>query len=331
MARPGLRNHPKFLMLVRMLRMPAPHVLGHLEFLWSVAYENGDPLIGTADHIELACGWTGDPGVLFTALLNCGGTGRAGFIEPSESGVVMDVTDALQYRVHDLFDHAPNYVSSRADHEMERSAEKVCECCCYAYRSSEKHSKFCSNRCRQKHYRNALRGITDVLRTGVTNVTERYEPPAPAPAPINKYNTSAKVADVGKVLALDLSEERPKKDKKKAPSTEHAKLRTYFCERWKSLNGSDYPWNFGRDDAHASRILKHFANDLGKAQDLIDRYLDDGDAWYADKGHQLGLLVSGLAKFVALPKIASGNGFIRAECTEEIQEIAQPTVILKDT
>jgi hypothetical protein len=56
MARPGLRLHPKFLRLCHLLQEPAPHVLGHLEFLWETAYEAGDSEIGDETGVELTAG-----------------------------------------------------------------------------------------------------------------------------------------------------------------------------------------------------------------------------------------------------------------------------------
>jgi hypothetical protein len=113
MGRPGLMNHPKMNRLVYMLGEPKPHVRGYLELLWEVAYECGDARIGDAVDVELAACWPGEPGKLCKALLECGGEGRAGFLEevPGEPG---------RYQVHDLYDHAPEYVRKRMDREEAR-------------------------------------------------------------------------------------------------------------------------------------------------------------------------------------------------------------------
>jgi hypothetical protein len=71
MARPGLKNHPKFRRLVFVLKEPIPHVLGYLECLWMVAYECGDPLIGDQTDVELAAEWPGERGKLCKALSEC--------------------------------------------------------------------------------------------------------------------------------------------------------------------------------------------------------------------------------------------------------------------
>lgn len=108
MARPGLKVDPKFRRLVFLLKEAVPHVLGYLECLWSVAYESGDPLIGDKIDIELAAEWPGEAGKLCQALLDCR------FIDESEPG---------RFSIHDLFDHAPDYVRRRMERETERQAK----------------------------------------------------------------------------------------------------------------------------------------------------------------------------------------------------------------
>jgi hypothetical protein len=189
MARPGLTIHRKFKRACHEAgSLPPPHLLGHLEMIWLAAYEAGDPFIGDATNVELAAGWTGEPGKLFAALLNAGGQNSAGFIEPVEGR-----PDC--YQVHDLFDHAPAYVHNRQQKEAERKKEKTCDQCGSPYRSTETHSRFCGDACKQANYRASKKGdptppkagrVTqrhEPVRNGVTHVTQRYEPPAPAPAP----------------------------------------------------------------------------------------------------------------------------------------------------
>lgn len=112
MARPGLDKNPKFRRLVRQLGLPRPYVRGLLETLWECAYENGDAVIGDSAAIEAAAEWPGEDGVLTDALLDAGG-GRAGFIEPVEG-------QPDRYQIHDLWDHAPDYVRRRRSRELER-------------------------------------------------------------------------------------------------------------------------------------------------------------------------------------------------------------------
>ena len=105
MARPNLRGHRKFRRLVFLLGMPAPHILGHLEFVWQAAYESGDERIGDRVDLELAAEWPGEKGAFAQASID------AGFFDEDEHGVVT---------VHDLWDHAPDYVERRAKKEADR-------------------------------------------------------------------------------------------------------------------------------------------------------------------------------------------------------------------
>jgi hypothetical protein len=91
----------------------APLALGCLELMWEKCYQNGDDYLGDEIDVEAAALWPGDSGVLCRALLNAGGEGKAGFIEPVEGRPGI-------YRCHDLFDHAPRYVGNRLKREIER-------------------------------------------------------------------------------------------------------------------------------------------------------------------------------------------------------------------
>jgi hypothetical protein len=61
MARPGLRNHPKFRLLCHLLGEIDAHVWGYVEMMWEVGYESGNPVLGDHVQVELACGWRGEP------------------------------------------------------------------------------------------------------------------------------------------------------------------------------------------------------------------------------------------------------------------------------
>lgn len=103
MARPGLMRHRKFARLERLLGSKAL-AMGHLEILWEVAYECGDDLLGDAGDVETLGAWQGEPGRLSSALL------ESGFLDSTPEGL----------RVHDLWDHAPEYVKKRRKREAER-------------------------------------------------------------------------------------------------------------------------------------------------------------------------------------------------------------------
>jgi hypothetical protein len=109
MARPGLLTHRKFIRLARLLRSDAL-AYGHLGIIWDACYEAGDDNIGSAEDLEYLARWQGEAGLLASALL------EAGFI---------DVDDAAIHRVHDLYDHAPDYVQRRMEREHQRRAKGV--------------------------------------------------------------------------------------------------------------------------------------------------------------------------------------------------------------
>jgi len=120
MGRPGLTNHRKFRRLSRSLGS-AIIARGVLELLWEACYDSGDDYLGTGEDIENGVGWTGPKGELALALVACGLPEGHGFIEPctpdAQSG-------AITYRVHDLWHHAPEYVTKRHKRELARR-EKV--------------------------------------------------------------------------------------------------------------------------------------------------------------------------------------------------------------
>lgn len=103
MARPGLINHRKFKLLARLIGDRAK-ALGHLEFLWAAAYENGDEFLGGSDEVEALAEWDGEPGELLKYML------KSGFIDQNGKG----------FMVHDLWDHAPDYVRKRRERELTR-------------------------------------------------------------------------------------------------------------------------------------------------------------------------------------------------------------------
>ena len=124
MGRPGLSLDKKFRRLAHDLddfqagfgRMLAR---GSLELLWDTAYESCTDEVGDAFDVEAAAEWRGPAGRLVKALLEAGGPGKAGFIEEGGSSWWPEGTPGT-YRVHDLWDHAPEYARKRAEREEER-------------------------------------------------------------------------------------------------------------------------------------------------------------------------------------------------------------------
>lgn len=199
MARPTLFTHRKYLRLIHDLGEPEPLVLGCLELMWNAAYQTGDPLLGDETDVELAAKWPGGKGIFCAALH------KQGFLDRLEDG---------RFQVHDLLDHAPEYVASRARREEERRKEKVCANpeCKQVFHSSEAHARYCSDACKQEGYRlrknervtegcyaapsqdaaptpikqGVVTECDEGLRNSYEPVTSCYAPPAPAPAPAPK-------------------------------------------------------------------------------------------------------------------------------------------------
>lgn len=116
MARPGLTNHRKFRRLAKNLGS-AVIARGVLELIWESCYESGDEYVGTAEDIDQLIGWTGETGIVALALVAAGLPEGHGFLEPVEAE---EAGGPLRYRVHDLWHHAPDYVTKRRKREMER-------------------------------------------------------------------------------------------------------------------------------------------------------------------------------------------------------------------
>lgn len=115
MARPGLTTHRKFRRLARALGSTLM-ARGALELMWESAYECGDDYVGTAQDLEALVGWAGEAGALARALADAGAPEGRGFIEP----ISADMDAVQRYRIHDLWHHAPEYVSKRRKRELER-------------------------------------------------------------------------------------------------------------------------------------------------------------------------------------------------------------------
>jgi hypothetical protein len=140
MARPTLFTHPKFFRLAALVGGRAV-ALGSLELIWSAAYASGDAVIGDADTLEAVADWRGVGGGLAEALV------VSGFVDQVDG----------ELAVHDLYDHAPDYVRKRRAREEARRA-------------------------RGAAVRDMGEGDRSVTGQGRT-VTAVVRPPAPAPAP----------------------------------------------------------------------------------------------------------------------------------------------------
>lgn len=105
-ARPGLFKNKKFARLSRTLKSQAL-AAGVLELLWHACYEACDERVGSAADVAFSVAWT-DRKVNIAAALR-----DAGFLDddPEHPG---------EFRVHDLWDHAPQYVTRRMEREQAR-------------------------------------------------------------------------------------------------------------------------------------------------------------------------------------------------------------------
>lgn len=101
MAKIELRQNPKFRRLARLLNLRDPYLVGHLECMWHVAYQRAarrdEAHFSDATEVEGAADWFGEEGVLCQALVDCR------FLDVVADG----------YRVHDIADHAPDFVAKR--------------------------------------------------------------------------------------------------------------------------------------------------------------------------------------------------------------------------
>lgn len=113
MARLGFTKHRKFLRLAAALGGDRARALGVCEFMWASRGEELTDYLGDATDVAMICEWSGDPDALVAALSECGGEGRSGLIDPVEG-------KHGKWKVHDLWDHIPDYVRKRLARETDR-------------------------------------------------------------------------------------------------------------------------------------------------------------------------------------------------------------------
>jgi len=317
-ARPGMMEHRKFVRLVAMLGLPRAHVRGLLECLWDVAYQCGQEYLGDVVDVELAAGWSGEAGRLCKALVECGGNGAVGFIEPvtdrdghpsqsasGDPGIGFKggsaVTDGpVRYRVHDLFDHAPEYVTGRAQREEERRKIKQCDRCKNAYHSPDQRSKFCSPACRTAAWRERHeKGVTDCdgeIRHGdgsLRSVTPRDGTPAPAPAPKRQDKDRDASAAPGGAGGSPPELELTPPDGKTAPrgqagrrrdrvaNPDLPKLIRHYETEFERTQGAT-PLIQEADGIAAARVLRGRTYDQAAA--LVTKFLEQPDKWTKSHG-----------------------------------------------
>lgn len=246
MARPNLRTHRKFKRLVAMLGMPEPHVRGHLEYLWEAAYENGEEFIGDSVDVELAASWTGESGQLTDALTTCGGEGRIGFIENIDG----------DYFIHDLWDHAPEYVQKRRQREIERQ------------KTGAELSKNTPRGGQRRTMPAEWRTTADEQQTAA----DCGAPPAPAPAPAHAHaHNKARTAEAEAPAEFEMFwETYPRHiDKKRALKAWKARIKDGYSPEAIHTAAKNYAAHC-RANKTEEKFVKHPATFVGPDLPFLD-------------------------------------------------------------
>lgn len=101
MPKPELRDHRKFLKMIRLLgNIPVSHAIGYLDCMWNRGYQTGSPFVGDAHDVESAAVYPGEPGTFAAAAF------EAGFLDQDPDG---------NFIIHDLWEHAPSYAKKRIE------------------------------------------------------------------------------------------------------------------------------------------------------------------------------------------------------------------------
>lgn len=96
----------------------------------------------------------------------------------------------------------------------------------------------------------------------------------------------------------------PAKKPRKEPTGPHHEAIRSFCSKWQARYGCSYPFNAGKDAAAVKFVLGQVGGDVARFGAVVDRYLADGDPFYADDRHSLGILRAKLARWlVAAPSV----------------------------
>lgn len=156
--------------------------------------------------------------------------------------------------------------------------------------------------------------------------TEKREEKKGASAPSPAFAATLETAGDDPALAgrksaaAKTTKRKPKSKPAEDARPEHAEVREFFRARWKAINGSDYPWDYGKDDTLLKRVLDHTERDSERAKATIDAFLEDEDQWLRDRGHAIRFLLSNLTRYLARQARppADDNGFVRAPVTDEL-------------
>lgn len=174
MARPTLFSHPKLRRLAYILAVPVPHAVGHLECLWHVAYEAGQPVFRDRIDVELAAQWQGEQGKLCEALVEVR---------------LLDVNAQGNFSIHDFHDHCPDYVRLRSQREGERKKRYGPRGRSQPAQSDNADVAQAAQAANQENHVGLIPTITDDNRPMPTNSDERrlssviVPTPSPTPTP----------------------------------------------------------------------------------------------------------------------------------------------------
>lgn len=253
MAKPDLFNHRKFKRLAQMLHpMPFIYVRAHLEAMWDVGYKDGNPLLGSKEDVESSAEWqlTGrKTGEWFDAVR------LTGFIDELAGNT---------FQIHDLFEHAPEYVKKRKLRHDER---------------------------RNKNLRSKTADNGGQRRTLAENVQPTAPTPAPAPKEDNPTGSPAGAGGDGQSPQAR-RESKPRKE----PTGPHAELIQHFLRKWKERYHAKYVF-LDKDGVAASKVLKAAGGDLQAARDVVDRYVACGEEFIVKVRHPLPMLVNQINRF----------------------------------
>ena len=105
--------NPKFLVLVRKLKLPAPYVRGLLDTMWDTCHANSSEVIGTAEEVEAAAQWPGEEGVFFSAV---------------KDRWLDRVPGTDKWAAHNYWDHCPDFVYERMKKRKQRARKYADRC-----------------------------------------------------------------------------------------------------------------------------------------------------------------------------------------------------------
>lgn len=105
-AHQELRDHPKTKRAARLLNIGRPQMIGHMLCLWWWCLDYAETgSLANFDRADIAdaAGWEGDPDLFIEALVNCGTSGRPGFL----------VDDGDSLSVNDWAEYGGRYITKR--------------------------------------------------------------------------------------------------------------------------------------------------------------------------------------------------------------------------